>query len=402
MKKIIAVIATLLILAAACISIWYFLFYQKDNPNTGQENGEAVYVESVGVITGSIGLGLTDRFSGVVEPQETKEIKLENGKKVKELLVEEGDLVKKGTPLFVYDTEEMALDIQQGQLEVERLNNAIASAHSQIAELDKERAKAKPEDQLGYTIQIQSLQNDIRRDEYSIDAKNLELGQIQKSIDNAAVNSEMAGMVKTINESGMTIDQWGNPAEAPYITILAVGNYRIKGTVNEMNLYSISVGQPVVVTSRADESKKWMGMISKVDSEPQEDSGNGIFYNGEKAEGSTSKYAFYVELAEDTDTEDKLMLGQHVLIEPDFGQTEVKEGLWLPQWFVLTEEDGTYYVWAADSKDKLEKRSIEVGELDENLMEYQIISGLSGEDYLAYPGEYTEGMPVIRNEGVMR
>lgn len=66
-------------------------------------------------------------------------------------------------------------------------------------------------------------------------------------------------------------------------------------------------------------------------------------------------------------------------------------------------DDGDPYVWAADKNDKIEKRKVELGEYDENLMRYEILSGISEEDRIAFPDSYIkEGMKVTENyEDVM-
>lgn len=51
---------------------------------------------------------------------------------------------------------------------------------------------------------------------------------------------------------------------------------------------------------------------------------------------------------------------------------------------ILTSGDEPY-VWVANKKDKLEKRKVKLGEYDEALGEYEIKSGLSQDDYIAYP-----------------
>lgn len=78
---------------------------------------------------------------------------------------------------------------------------------------------------------------------------------------------------------------------------------------------------------------------------------------------------------------DGLILGQHVYIELDQGQEEVKEGLWLYGSYIVQDED-TPYVWAANEKDRLEKRYIELGEYDADMDEYEIVSGLAEDDYI--------------------
>ncbi len=68
----------------------------------------------------------------------------------------------------------------------------------------------------------------------------------------------------------------------------------------------------------------------------------------------------------------------------DEGQCVEKEGIWLFEGYIGMDEEEPY-VWAANKKDRLEKRKVELGEYDEALGEYEIKSGLSEDDYIAYP-----------------
>ena len=59
--------------------------------------------------------------------------------------------------------------------------------------------------------------------------------------------------------------------------------------------------------------------------------------------------------------------------------------------FILSEK-------AENAKGYIEKRKIELGEYDENMMRYQILSGLTEDDYIAYPEDRVkEGMKVTHN-----
>ena len=63
----------------------------------GSGNGVDVqYADSVGMLTGT-GLGTQNRFSGVVEAQDTLKLTLSDDQKVKEIFVEKGQEVKPGT-----------------------------------------------------------------------------------------------------------------------------------------------------------------------------------------------------------------------------------------------------------------------------------------------------------------
>ena len=89
------------------------------------------------------------------------------------------------------------------------------------------------------------------------------------------------------------------------------------------------------------------------------------------------------------------MLGQHVYVEPDIGQQEVKTGIWLSDYFI-NDVDSNPYVWADDGNGKLEKRSVTLGTHDENMMEYQITDGLKEEDAITFPEDgLEEGMKAV-------
>lgn len=341
---------------------------------TGESSADKVYVESVASLV-STNSGVQNRYSGVVEPQEVWEVNRNPEKTVKEVFVAEGDEVEEGTPLFEYDTDALKAELAQAELELEGMRNEITNYQEQIRQLNEEKNGAPEEEKFNYTVQIQSIQNNIKQTEYNIESKKIEMNKKQESIDNATVTSEMAGVVKAINESGM--DEMGN--STAYITILATGDYRVKGLVSEQSVWSITEGQTVIIRSRIDEEQTWSGTISRVDTENQE-SNNQNGYMSSSSGQTASKYPFYIDL----DSTNGLILGQHVYIEMNEGQITEKEGIWLFEGYIGMDE-AEPYVWVADKRNKLEKRQVELGEYDENLGEYEIKSGLSEEDYIAYP-----------------
>lgn len=70
------------------------------------------------------------------------------------------------------------------------------------------------------------------------------------------------------------------------------------------------------------------------------------------------------------------MLGQHVYIEPDEGQEEKKEGLWISEFYIVDADTNSPYVWAADKDKRLVKKSVILGQYDETLGEYEIVEDL--------------------------
>lgn len=358
---------------------------------SSSSDGLTAYVDSVSMITGlGSGSGLMNRYSGVVEPQETIQINRNQERKIKELYVKVGDKVEEGTELFAYDTDEISLNLSQAELELERLSASITSLKEQVKLLNSQKASVSTEEKLEYTSQILNTENELKRAEYDVKSKQVEIDQLKSSLENSVVKSTVAGIVKSISENGM--DMYGQ-SEA-YITLLSTKDYRIKGKVSEQNVWLLQTEQPVIIRSRVDETQTWNGVITSVDLENTESSNNNTSYYGESGESATT-YPFYIEL----ESAAGLILGQHVYIELDNGQDEVKDGVWLYDYYLVHEDDKAY-VWVATDKNKLEKREVQLGEFDEEWMRYEIVDGLTMEDYIAFPDErLSEGMSCERLEG---
>lgn len=378
----------LTIISIVIIIIVVVGFFILQDKKTG--NGLTAYVDSVSMINGlGSGSGLENRYSGVVEPQETIEINRNQERKIKELYVKVGDKVEEGTELFAYDTDEMSLNLSQSELELERLGASITNLNEQIQLLKSQKASASQEEKLEYTTQILNMENELKRAEYDKKSKQVEFEQLKASLENSIVKSSVAGIVKSISENGM--DMYGQ-SEA-YITLLSTKDYRIKGKVSEQNVWLLQTEQPVIIRSRVDETQTWNGIITSVDLENTNTTNNNNYYSDSGEPAST--YPFYIEL----ESANGLILGQHVYIELDNGQDEVKGGVWLYDYYLVHEDDKTY-VWVATDKDKLEKREVTLGEFDEEWMRYEILDGLTLEDYIAFPDErLSEGMDCERMEG---
>ena len=133
-KLIIGGTAAGVILVAA---IFGFVFL-KGHSSGSSDSGDLVYVDSVTSIMGlGSGTGQLNRFAGVVEPQKTVTIKQSSDKKVKECYVKEGDEVKKGQKLFIYDTSEAEENLSSKEIEIDRIKMDIETYKSNVATLQK-------------------------------------------------------------------------------------------------------------------------------------------------------------------------------------------------------------------------------------------------------------------------
>ena len=230
--------------------------------------------------------------------------------------------------------------------------------------------------------------------EYEGKSKQAEIDKLNDNITNATVISEIAGVVKSINNDDSSAGAYsGDNSDNSFLTVLATGDFRVKGQINEQNMSdgSITEGSQVIVHSRVDENQTWTGTVTKIDRENARTGSNNVYSSSGDGMTQSSNYPFYVQL----DGTNGLMLGQHVYVEPDVGQQEVKTGIWLSDSFI-NDVDSNPYVWADNGKGKLEKRSVTLGTHDENMMEYQITDGLAEDDAITFPEDgLEEGMKTV-------
>lgn len=345
-------------------------------PGCGQAEGEAS-VQSVSMICGLGSVGLADRFGGIVSPLGETKIKKDDSLTVDTIKVKVGDTVAVGDVLFTYDLSELQRNLEKAQLELEQQQNQLENKESEKKDLEEQR------DQTGddaarreYTLQIREANLDILTYKANISSKKKDIEKVQNNLKNASVKSEVAGEVQAINENGGS-DNNGNPL--PFMTIVETSGFRVKGYVNENNAAALREGTEVIIRSRVSD-QTWKGSVDTVDwNNPVQQQS---YYDSDTS--LSSKYPFYVTL----DEGDGLLLGQHVYIEPDYGQEDEQDtsAINLPSYFI-SDPDGNPWVWAQSSKGKLEKRDLKLGEYNADTDTYPVLEGLTAEDYIAYPDE---------------
>ena len=345
-------------------------------PGCGQAEGEAS-VQSVSMICGLGSVGLADRFGGIVSPLGETKIKKDDSLTVDTIKVKVGDTVAVGDVLFTYDLSELQRNLEQAQLELEQQQNQLENKESEKKDLEEQRDQTYDDAaRREYTLQIREANLDILTYKANIASKKKDIEKVQNNLKNASVKSEVAGEVQAINENGGS-DNNGNPL--PFMTIVETGGFRVKGYVNENNAAALREGTEVIIRSRVSD-QTWKGSVDTVDwNNPVQQQS---YYDSDT--NLSSKYPFYVTLGES----DGLLLGQHVYIEPDYGQEDEQDAsaIDLPSYFI-NDPDGKPWVWAQSSKGTLEKRDLKLGEYNADTDTYPVLEGLTAEDYIAYPDE---------------
>ena len=356
----------------------------------GQITSQSIPVQTVATVCG---ITPPMKISGVVTTGSTVKIKKDGNKKVAEVKVKKGDFVKKGDVLFVYDAEQAMNNLDKAQLEYENLKNTITSKQQELVQMELDKQKAGEQEQAEYELKIKETDVDLREAEYNLNLKEKEILRQKDSTENLEVVSPFEGKVESIANTEDLADgayeiseeedddsDSSDDGNETFIKLVESDRYRIKGTIDDSNISTISVGTDLVVHSRMTD-ETWLGNVSDVkykNSKSQSDESE----TEEDGSSSSSKSPFYVELADLKG----LMLGQHVYMTLDEEQPII-----LPLEYISDINEP--YVWVAENN-LLTKRPIVISEDDDG--SYKVEEGLEVDDLIALPSSKNEeGMPVV-------
>ena len=263
---------------------------------------------------------MRNRFAGIVEPKNSWTVCLSGGSAVAKIHVRPGDKVRKGDPLFEYDTNRLSGEQEQTEIDLARLQYERAAIDSTIAGLNRDKDKAPAAEQGNYALQIREQELAAKKADIEISEKQASLARIRNSIEHATVKSRIDGVVSSVNRS-----QTGGEEEPgdEFMTIMQADSLRVRASVNEQNMAEITEGMTVMIHSRIDE-KTWRGTVTEVGScdpgsNAQNDPAGDMDEGSEDVDSTTSSvYPFYVDIKDSSG----LMIGQHVYIIADNGEEE--------------------------------------------------------------------------------
>lgn len=350
---------------------------------------ETAYVQSVAKILGVGYTGKSNRYSGVIEAKDVIEINPDSEMKILERFVEPGDAVVEGTPLFAYDVESLSLSYEQLLIDIMGLENTIRTSNEEIESLEKRIARTKENKQYELKLKLSEVQLALKKAEYELKNKRKEADELSEAIRDSVVKSPVAGRIRSVkseDDSSNPFGSMGQETSNAYITIVAGTDFCVKGTVNEQTVRTLTEGMTVTVRPRSDEDTMYRGKIYRINTEePLADTG--VYYYDAGGGERSSKYAFYVSL----ESIEGLMMGQHVTIE--FGEPGEDDGkMWLPAYYLMR-DGNSWSVYKASQKGRIEKQTVTVGSYSEVKDSYEILSGLSFIDRIAFPdASVKEGM----------
>ena len=209
-------------------------------------------------------------------------------------------------------------------------------------------------------------QAEIKDLEFKIKMEEAEFRIMQKEADSGEVIAEFDGTV-----IGVLDPETAQMTGEPLMKVTGGGGFYIEGSVSELQLANIRIGQTVDVMSW-DTGMNYEGTIVEIGRFPLENQNN--YYGGSR---NVSYYPYTIFI----DGSAQLQDGFYVSMTLRGG--EGQGSLYVDNAFLRT-EGAKSYVFARNADGKLEKRYVQVG--GSLWGSYtQIKSGLTGEDWLAFP-----------------
>ncbi len=219
-------------------------------------------------------------------------------------------------------------------------------------------------------------QAEIKDREFQIKVAEAEYKIMQKEADSGEVTAEFDGKVVAMMDPEMALE-----TSQPLLKVSGGGGFYVSGTVSELQLDSVQLGQKVTIRSW-DTGETYEGTVVEVQAFPDESE---RYYGGIMS--NVSFYPYKVFIDESANLQDGFYVS--MMLQAGEGQTQ----LCVNNAFVRT-EGAKSYVFARGEDGKLEKRYIKTS--GSIWGEYSIVrSGLTAEDYLAFPYGKTvqEGAP---------
>lgn len=200
-----------------------------------------------------------------------------------------------------------------------------------------------------------------------------DLKELQSELEDGVVYAKKDGIVTTVCDPA-------NPPQdgTPFLQLSGAAGLYISGTIGELDLDTVKVGQSVSAVNYMT-GDTYEGTISEISNVPS-DSIN--YYGDSNPNSSFYEYTAYIENPQNLKKGDSLELTIDTSSEGSDG------GLYIDKSFVRT-ENGQSYIYK-DDNGKLKKQSVKTGKsLWGSYVE--IKSGLTNDDYIAFPYGVREG-----------
>lgn len=425
-KKILIIVLS----CAVVIAGIYFALHQLKQKN---QNSKTVGVYSVGEVGYDASMMWdSSSLSGSVNVNSEQKIYIGATQKVAEIKVTEGQSVKAGDVLLVYDTtaNELQLQLKRSELEISRV--AIIDAKRELEKLkettplediptteaptteaptteaptatgtdatteapttetptteapttEAPAPEEEPEelpptrDELKKMIASKEQEIKSMQTQYDIAYVTLQIEELQNETGEVLANFD--GIVKTVSSEDVAAANG-----EPLIVISAADGYVVESQIGELALGNVHIGDTVSMYCY-DTGMNYEGTITEISTFPAENSG---YYYGSKLE---TYYPMKIAIADTGD------LSQYMYMEITLNSNseDTTGGFYLSKAFI--KQEATNYYVMKDVDGRLEKTYIKVANKQSG-DSVLVVGGITMNDYIAFPylDEAVEGTRTVQ------
>ena len=189
---------------------------------------------------------------------------------------------------------------------------------------------------------------------------------MEKELSDGNIYAEIDGTIVSLLD-----EEESKQNKQPFLKLSGGGGFLIKGSVSELSMDSLTIGQEVTVNDW-NTGGSYVGTIQEIGDFPT--SGNGWTGMGNP---TTTYYPFTVFVDETAD----LQSGAYASIQ--YASSTSSHGIYLENPFIRT-EGAESYVLARNGAGRLEKRPVVLGKVLWGSYT-EVLSGVTEEDWLAFP-----------------
>lgn len=228
---------------------------------------------------------------------------------------------------------------------------------------------------------IKQTKQEITGLQHNLKQAQLDLDKAKRALENSTVTSTIDGQVHTLIDIDTALAE-----SRPFLVVSGAQQYYVNGTISETLLGSIATGDEVTVNSWMN-GMTYTAQIVSISDYPTE---NGYFYGGNP---NSSNYEFTAVVL---DPDDTIQTGTYVDITMNLTDTSPSDAFYLDKMYIR-EDDYGYYVMKAGKDNRLIQEHITVGKSIWGGQALEIKTGLTMEDFVAFPygPDVKEGVRVV-------
>lgn len=242
---------------------------------------------------------------------------------------------------------------------------------------------------MGYTSaqlkeMIAEKRQEIRDLQYALKQAKLNLEISRRALDNSTVVSNVDGQVRSLLDLDTAVTEG-----KPLLVVSGEDTFYVSGVLSEGLLGSVNIGDMITVTSWMN-GMTYMAQIVNISDFPLESSSS--YYGAGNPNSSTYEFTAVINEPDDT-LENGMYVEITLSVRSDEEDTQAMY-LYKPY---LREDEGGYYVMMAGKDNRLVKQYVQIGKTIYGGDYYEIVSGLTNEDFIAFPygTDTKEGVRVV-------